>query len=168
MGVNSFDFTASAPQPDLLPSTSSEEILGVTVLILTASYRDKEFVRVGYYVNTEYEDEARRLEPPAVITDFKGLIRNVLQDKPKVTRFSVPWDSDTKTLSNPWANTVDLNSLQTGTGTGDKQLDGSIAASSNANPAENIFNSPLPPPIQAAAPTAAAMTEERAVDVDMS
>lgn len=170
VGVNSFDFTASAPQPDLLPSTSSEEILGVTVLILTASYRDKEFVRVGYYVNTEYEDEARRLEPPAVITDFKGLIRNVLQDKPKVTRFSVPWDSDTKTLSNPWANTVDLNSLPattttTSTTTSDQQLDGPIPAT--ANPAESIFNSPLPPPVQAAAPTAP-ITEERAVDVEMS
>lgn len=88
VGVNSFDFTAAAPQPNLLPSTASEEILGVTVLILTASYRDKEFVRVGYYVNTEYEDEARRLEPPLQV-DFKGLVRNVLVDKPKVTRFSV-------------------------------------------------------------------------------
>lgn len=117
---------------------------------------------MGYYVNTEYEDEARRLEPPAVITDFKGLIRNVLQDKPKVTRFSVPWDSDTKTLSNPWANTVDLNSLATGTSE-QQQMEGST---SNANGAENIFNSPLPQPIQAAAP--AMPTEERAVDVDMS
>jgi histone chaperone ASF1 len=88
VGVNSFDFTAAAPQPNLLPSTASEEILGVTVLILTASYRDKEFVRVGYYVNTEYEDEERRLEPPTQV-DFKGLVRNVLVDKPKVTRFSV-------------------------------------------------------------------------------
>ncbi|GHJ84032.1 hypothetical protein NliqN6_0434 [Naganishia liquefaciens] len=166
VGVNSFDFSASAPQPDLLPSTSSEEILGVTVLILTASYRDKEFVRVGYYVNTEYEDEARRLEPPAVITDFKGLIRNVLQDKPKVTRFSVPWDSDTKTLSNPWANTVDLNSLPTGTtSTGEKQLEGTIPA--GTNPADSIYNSPLPAPIQAAAP-ATTTAEERAVDVEMS
>jgi hypothetical protein len=119
---------------------------------------------VGYYVNTEYEDEARRLEPPAVITDFKGLIRNVLQDKPKVTRFSVPWDSDTKTLSNPWANMVDLNSLQaTGTSEQQQQMEGST---SNGNSAENIFNSPLPQPIQAAAPAMA--TEERAVDVDMS
>ena len=105
-----------------------------------------------------------------MITDFKGLIRNVLQDKPKVTRFSVPWDSDTKTLSNPWANTVDLNSLPTTTtttttGTSDKQLNDPIPAT--ANPADSIFNSPLPPPVQAAAP-AVPMTEERAVDVEMS
>ncbi|KAJ9117941.1 hypothetical protein QFC20_000222 [Naganishia adeliensis] len=155
VGVNSFDFTAAAPQPNLLPSTASKEILGVTVLILTASYRDKEFVRVGYYVNTEYEDEERRLEPPTQV-DFKGLVRNVLVDKPKVTRFSVPWDSDSKALSNPWANTVALDSLSTGTST---QPIGS-------NGADNIYDSPLPPPIQAAAP--APPMEERAVDVEMA
>ncbi|KAI5453612.1 Histone chaperone asf1 [Naganishia albida] len=159
VGVNSFDFTAAAPQPNLLPSTASEEILGVTVLILTASYRDKEFVRVGYYVNTEYEDEARRLEPPLQV-DFKGLVRNVLVDKPKVTRFSVPWDSDSKALSNPWANTVALDSLSTGTST--QQLDAPIGS----NGPDNIYDSPLPPPIQAAAP--ASPMEERAVDVEMA
>ncbi|KAJ9103947.1 hypothetical protein QFC21_002410 [Naganishia friedmannii] len=170
VGVNSFDFTAAAPQPDLLPSTSSEEILGVTVLILTASYRDKEFVRVGYYVNTEYEDEERRLEPPPVVTDFKALIRNVLVDKPKVTRFSVPWDNDAKTLSNPWTDTTPLDSLSTagalnGAADGTRSLD-ALIPTSNANPADNIYNSPLPPPIQAAAP--AMTTEERAVDVEMA
>jgi histone chaperone ASF1 len=84
-GVNVFDFTASAPQPSLLPSIESAEILGVTVIILTASYRDIEFVRVGYYVNTYYEDEARQAEPPKDV-DFDGLCRNVLVEKPKVTR----------------------------------------------------------------------------------
>ncbi|KAJ9091047.1 hypothetical protein QFC19_009284 [Naganishia cerealis] len=169
VGVNSFDFTAAAPQPHLLPSTSSEEILGVTVLILTASYRDKEFVRVGYYVNTEYEDEERRLEPPAVV-DFKGLIRNVLVAKPRVTRFSNPWDSDAKTLSNPWANTVSLDSLSAGGAPnggveeGTQSLDAPITTS-HANPSDNIYNSPLPPPIQQ---VVAAPSSERAVDVEMS
>ena len=57
----------------------------MTVIILTASYRDIEFVRVGYYVNTYYEDEARQAEPPKDV-DFDGLCRNVLVEKPKVTR----------------------------------------------------------------------------------
>ena len=33
------------------------DILGVTVLLLTCSYNQKEFIRVGYYVNNEYADE---------------------------------------------------------------------------------------------------------------
>jgi histone chaperone ASF1 len=85
VGVNAFDFMAPAPAHDLLPSVESEEILGVTVIIITASYRDKEFVRVGYYVNTYYEDEALKEEPPAQV-QWDKLHRNVLIEKPKVTR----------------------------------------------------------------------------------
>lgn len=32
------------------------DLLGVTALLLTCSYKSKEFVRVGYYVNVEYTD----------------------------------------------------------------------------------------------------------------
>jgi histone chaperone ASF1 len=32
------------------------DLLGVTALLLTCSYKGKEFVRVGYYVNIEYTD----------------------------------------------------------------------------------------------------------------
>lgn len=84
-GVNAFDFIAPAPQHHLLPSVEPDEILGVTVIIITASYRDKEFVRVGYYVNTDYEDEQLRIEPPSKVL-WDQLYRNVLIGKPKVTR----------------------------------------------------------------------------------
>lgn len=83
--MNAFDFIAPAPQHHLLPSVEPDEILGVTVIIITASYRDKEFVRVGYYVNTDYEDEQLRIEPPSKVL-WDQLYRNVLIGKPKVTR----------------------------------------------------------------------------------
>lgn len=84
-GINAFEFTAPAPQHHLLPSVEPDEILGVTVIIITASYRDKEFVRVGYYVNTYYEEEEYKENPPAVV-EWDKLYRNVLIEKPKVTR----------------------------------------------------------------------------------
>jgi histone chaperone ASF1 len=34
----------------------ADSLLGLTGLLLTCSYRGKEFVRVGYYVNVEYTD----------------------------------------------------------------------------------------------------------------
>ncbi len=40
-----------APEPTLVPKN---ELVGVTVLLITCSYRDKEFARVGYYVNNDY------------------------------------------------------------------------------------------------------------------
>lgn len=162
IGVNSFDFTCSPPNPSLLPSTSSEEILGVTVLILTASYRDKEFVRVGYYVNTEYEDEARRLEPPAQV-DFKGLIRNVLVEKPRVTRFNNPWDSEFKT--SPWDQATVAKGMTMGAAQQEQQqqqqqagggattlgLDAPMHAGPGGDARDIVFQSPLPPPVAAAA-----------------
>jgi histone chaperone ASF1 len=53
VGINSFEFEAAAPLPSRIPSS---DLIGVTVILLTCSYNDHEFVRVGYYVNTEYEE----------------------------------------------------------------------------------------------------------------
>ncbi len=55
---------------------------------------DKEFVRVGYYVNNEYLDEELKETPP-LKPQFDKLHRSILADKPRVTRFTVPWDSAT-------------------------------------------------------------------------
>ena len=41
-----------------------EDVVGVTVVLLTCSYRQQEFIRVGYYVNNEYMDPEIRENPP--------------------------------------------------------------------------------------------------------
>jgi len=91
VGVNSFEFEAAAPSLSRIPAS---DLIGVTVVLLTASYLDQEFVRIGYYVHTEYDtEELRALEeherpnPPIV----ERLRRNVLEDKPRVTRFNTQW-----------------------------------------------------------------------------
>ena len=62
----------------------------MTVVLLSCAYDDREFVRVGYYVNNEYADEALANDPPAkpVIDKVK---RNILAEKPRVTRFAIKW-----------------------------------------------------------------------------
>lgn len=44
---------ANSPDPAKIPP---EDAVGVTVVLLTCSYKGSEFVRVGYYVNNEYAD----------------------------------------------------------------------------------------------------------------
>ncbi len=87
VGGNKFVFEADAPNTTRIPET---DILGVTVILLTCAYDGREFVRVGYYVNNEYDSEELNAEPPA-----KPLIdrvrRNVLAEKPRVTRFAIKW-----------------------------------------------------------------------------
>ncbi|KAF8889088.1 anti-silence-domain-containing protein [Infundibulicybe gibba] len=79
-GVNSFEFEGCAPDP----------YTGVSALILTGSYKDQEFVRVGYYQNTEYDNEEMREKPPPKIV-LERLVRDI-NLKPRVTRFQIKWD----------------------------------------------------------------------------
>ena len=65
--------------------------MGVTVILLTCAYNGTEFIRVGYYVNNEYADEALREAPPAQV-DIERVARNILAEKPRVTRFPCPFD----------------------------------------------------------------------------
>ena len=86
VGVNAFEFEGSPPSPQSIPP---EDVLGVAALILTGSYCDQEFVRVGYYQNTEYDNEEMKLTPPETI-HFDKLVRDI-STKPRVTRFQIKW-----------------------------------------------------------------------------
>ena len=54
-------FKADCPDIARLPC---EDILGVTVVLLTCSYKSQEFVRVDYYVNNEYDNPEMNENPP--------------------------------------------------------------------------------------------------------
>ena len=117
VGVNSFEFEvsrvetrrgrvltplfqAAAPLPSRIPSS---DLIGVTVILLTCSYAAQEFVRVGYYVNTEYLDpelkqaydasleEGSEVKAPDAAKHIDALSRLVLSEKPRVTRFNIKW-----------------------------------------------------------------------------
>lgn len=87
VGVNKFIFEAEAPNTSRIPDA---DILGVTVILLTCAYDGREFVRVGYYVNNEYDSEELNAEPPAKPI-IERVRRNVLAEKPRVTRFAIKW-----------------------------------------------------------------------------
>ncbi|OAQ66477.1 histone deposition protein Asf1 [Pochonia chlamydosporia 170] len=90
VGVNKFLFEADAPKITRIPDA---EVIGVTVILLTCAYDGREFVRVGYYVNNEYDSEELNAEPPAKPI-IERVRRNVLAEKPRVTRFAIKWDSE--------------------------------------------------------------------------
>ncbi|XP_049644489.1 histone chaperone ASF1B [Suncus etruscus] len=88
-GRHMFVFQADAPNPSLIPETDA---VGVTVVLITCTYRSQEFIRVGYYVNNEYPSLELRENPPPK-PDFSQLQRNILASNPRVTRFHINWDS---------------------------------------------------------------------------
>jgi histone chaperone ASF1 len=111
VGLNKFVLQADPPNVTRLP-----ELLGVTVVLVTCSYKEREFLRVGYYVNNEYvavppaehndgtaastngsEEQLLHNTPPPPLNvadmDLKLVQRQILADKPRVTKFPIPWGS---------------------------------------------------------------------------
>lgn len=95
IGVNKFIFEADAPDTKRIPDA---EVIGVTVVLLSCAYDGREFVRVGYYVNNEYDDEQLQADPPAKPI-IEKIRRNILAEKPRVTRFAIKWCVLSQTLS---------------------------------------------------------------------
>lgn len=94
VGVNKFVFQADAPDISRIPP---QDVLGVTVVLITCLYKAKsaveakEFIRIGYYVNNCYTDpELEETAPERPIVE--KLQREILADKPRVTRFPIDWE----------------------------------------------------------------------------
>ena len=64
----------------------------MTVVLVTCSYRNAEFCRVGYYVNNEYTEEYDEEAGPPKPVDASKVQRQILADKPRVTRFPIDWN----------------------------------------------------------------------------
>lgn len=86
-----FKFMFQADPPDIA-KIPADDAVGVTVVLITASYREQEFVRVGYYVTNEYEDMELRENPPQE-PQFDKLVRAIAANEPRVTKFKINWDS---------------------------------------------------------------------------
>ncbi|KAJ8548247.1 hypothetical protein K7X08_030716 [Anisodus acutangulus] len=110
VGKYRFVLQADPPEPSKI---REQDIIGVTVLLLTCSYAGREFIRVGYYVNNDYDDEQLREEPPQkVLVD--RVQRNILVDKPRVTKFPInfhPEDTENGEQPPPPDNATEENVL---------------------------------------------------------
>lgn len=98
IGVNRFVFQGDPPDPSRIPP---DDLMGVTVVLLTCSYKDREFIRIGYYVQNEWTNPAWNPpegSPPEEVLagpiEVALVQRNILADKPRVTRFHISWDDE--------------------------------------------------------------------------
>ncbi|XP_077550524.1 histone chaperone asf1 [Haemaphysalis longicornis] len=106
-GRHMFVFQADPPDPSKIPV---QDAVGVTVVLLTCSYRSKEFIRVGYYVNNEYTDPELKENPPST-PQFDRLQRNILATNPRVTRFKIDWDDNPGVENIPPVQPSDSNQM---------------------------------------------------------
>lgn len=66
----------------------------MTVVLLKCYYRSSEFLRVGFYVNNEYDNPEMQENPPTP-HDVARINRNILAAKPRITTFNNRWDNTT-------------------------------------------------------------------------
>jgi len=76
------------PDASVIPK---KDLLGVTVVLVTCSFKEQEFIRVGYYVSNELAEPLAEGEPVPDDIKPEAVLRNVLADKPRVTRFPIDW-----------------------------------------------------------------------------
>lgn len=107
-GRHIFVFQADPPDVTKIPE---QDAVGVTIVLLTCSYRGQEFVRVGYFVNNDYADPEMRENPPPKPL-FDQLTRNILASKPRVTRFKINWDDTPQNGITNGTNGMDGEDMQ--------------------------------------------------------
>ncbi|XP_023520975.1 probable histone chaperone ASF1A [Cucurbita pepo subsp. pepo] len=143
VNVGNYRFVLQADPPD--PSKIREEdITGVTVLLLTCSYMGQEFIRVGYYVNNDYDDEQLREEPPPKVL-VERIQRNILADKPRVTKFPINFHPENSEHG------------------GEQNSSPPVEAINNEEEEEELQASPLPSP---SPPPSATASDEPSLEQD--
>lgn len=83
-----FVLQVDAPNDSEIPAS---DLVGVTIILLACSYKDAEFVRVGYYVSNEYPTPEMNENPPAVPLLDK-IKRTIAANDPRVTKFPHKFD----------------------------------------------------------------------------
>ena len=87
MGPSRIEFSVDPPAVALIPR---EDLLGVTVILFSCRYLEQEFLRIGYFVNTEYSSPLLNEAPPDPPLP-ETLTRTILSDQPRVTRIPIDW-----------------------------------------------------------------------------
>jgi len=109
VGLCKFTFEAECPDSAQIPAS---EVIGVTCVLLTGSYQKSEFVRYGYFVNNEYDSlELRDPANAPPIPDFTRIRREILADKPRITRYPIDWSDAPFQFPNPGDSNNDNNNM---------------------------------------------------------
>ncbi|XP_026466792.1 histone chaperone asf1-like [Ctenocephalides felis] len=135
-GRHMFVFQADPPDVTRIPE---KDAVGVTVVLLTCSYRNQEFIRVGYFINNDYNESEQELrETPPAIPQYDKIVRNILETQPRVTRFQINWDDNsTNGCENPNAfpesDVCDNITMDSSTTDDTLQMSASVGFNENSN-----------------------------------
>lgn len=85
-------FTFESDPPDF-SKIDPDDVWGTTVILLEGTYRNQDFIRIGWYVHNVYIDPVLQDDPPDIPIMSK-IVRYIAADEPRVTRFSINWSGE--------------------------------------------------------------------------
>lgn len=97
-GFMKFQFQVDPPDVEKIPS---QDLLEVTVILLTCEYDNRELIRVGYYVYNQYDPESGLAEEPPKVPQLDKITRTIMADHPRVTKYNIDFDEPSKANSMP-------------------------------------------------------------------
>ncbi|KAI4834957.1 histone chaperone ASF1 [Plasmodium brasilianum] len=91
-GVMMFDYAVNPPD---YKNMDIDSVLGLQAILISANYKEKEFIRIAYYMNSFYKDVELREKPPAV-PQYDKICRHIFVENPRIVKFSICWNSGEK------------------------------------------------------------------------
>ena len=86
-GEQVVEVSVGHPNPSKFPTQS--DVLGVTVMMITAFYRKQEFFRCSYFVYNNFNEERGGDHSEFA---FDALVRSILVEKPRIRLYEIMWD----------------------------------------------------------------------------
>eukprot|EP01057_Protomagalhaensia_wolfi_P001183 Protomagalhaensia_wolfi_Nauph_80__1182@NODE_169_length_3347_cov_534_512696_g127_i0_p3_GENE_NODE_169_length_3347_cov_534_512696_g127_i0NODE_169_length_3347_cov_534_512696_g127_i0_p3_ORF_typecomplete_len227_score30_62ASF1_hist_chap/PF04729_13/1_1e55_NODE_169_length_3347_cov_534_512696_g127_i011511831 len=86
-------FTFESDPPDFT-KIDPDNTWGTTVILLEGTYRNQDFIRIGWYIHNVYIDPSLQDDPPDVPI-MEKMVRYIAVGEPRVTRFSINWSGET-------------------------------------------------------------------------
>ncbi|CRG93549.1 histone chaperone ASF1, putative [Plasmodium gallinaceum] len=91
-GVMMFDYAVNPPD---YKNMDIDSVLGLQAILISANYKEKEFIRIAYYMNAFYKDIELREKPP-LIPQYDKICRHIFVENPRIVKFNIGWDSGEK------------------------------------------------------------------------
>ncbi|CAA9991033.1 histone chaperone ASF1, putative [Plasmodium knowlesi strain H] len=91
-GVMMFDYAVNPPD---YKNMDVDSVLGLQAILISANYKEKEFIRIAYYMNSFYKDMELREKPPAV-PQYDKICRHIFVENPRIVKFCITWDAEEK------------------------------------------------------------------------
>lgn len=86
-GLTEFELECDFPNPEEVPQ---DELVGLTILIISFQFKQQEFLRVAYYTQVAYLDVSLNEHPPIPIKK-ECLGRFITMPQPVVTATPINW-----------------------------------------------------------------------------